>query len=200
MNLKEEIIKARTKGEHSNVVESTGFVRVTQNRLRPNNYPQIHKSPYTNNKIIFGKYISIAEGVNFMLGSNHDPKRVTTYLNFCVEEGIFDNGGMLSNGNIVVGNDVWIGINAIIMDGVTIGDGAVIGAGAIVTKDVEPYAIVGGVPAKLIKKRFDKKTINRLLKSKWWNLDEKVIRAAAPFLFSRRVEEFLDILEKNVKK
>jgi len=198
MNLRSEVLKG--KQGNSDIVESSGFVRITQNPLRPNNYPQIHKSPYTNNKIIFGRYVSIAEGVNFMLGSNHDPQRVTTYLDFCVERGILDQGGMLSNGNIIVGNDVWIGLNVVIMDGVTIGDGAIIGAGAVVTKNIEPYAIVGGVPAKLIKKRFNDKIIKRLLKCKWWNFSEDVVKTLSPILFSRNVEEFLDILERNIRK
>lgn len=78
-----------------------------------------------------------------------------------------------NKGDISIGNDVWIGYEAAILAGVTIGDGAVIGARAVVTKNVEPYAIVGGVPAKPIRKRFDDITIERLLKIKWWDLPEK---------------------------
>ena len=79
------------------------------------------------------------------------------------------------NKPVKIGNDVWIGCNAIIQDGVKIGDGAVIGAGAVVTKDVPPYAIVGGVPAKIIRFRFDEETINRLLELKWWDLPEEKV-------------------------
>ena len=74
-----------------------------------------------------------------------------------------------NKGDITIGNDVWIGYEAIILAGVTIGDGAIIGARAVVTKDVAPYTIVGGIPAKMIKKRFDDKTIADLLNMKWWN-------------------------------
>jgi acetyltransferase-like isoleucine patch superfamily enzyme len=77
---------------------------------------------------------------------------------------------------VVVGNDVWIGTDAILMAGITVGDGAVIAAGAVVTKDVAPYSIVGGVPAKEIKKRFDNEKIESLLSLKWWDKDEKWLR------------------------
>lgn len=77
---------------------------------------------------------------------------------------------------IVIGNDVWIGAKVIVMGGVTIGDGAVIGAGSIVTKDVPPYAIVAGVPAKIIRYRFDPFVVDKLLELQWWNYDESVIR------------------------
>lgn len=76
---------------------------------------------------------------------------------------------------VTIGNDVWVGMNAVIMDGLTIGDGAVIGSGAIVTRNVPPYAIVAGVPAKIIRYRFDEKTIERLQKSCWWDRDMKEI-------------------------
>ena len=77
---------------------------------------------------------------------------------------------------VTIGNDVWIGMNSIIMDGLTVGDGAVIGAGAIVTRDVPPYAIVAGIPAKVIRYRFDEKTIERLLRSRWYERDMDLIK------------------------
>lgn len=77
-----------------------------------------------------------------------------------------------NKGDIVIGNDVWIGYEAVILAGVTIGDGAIIGARAVVTKDVPPYTVVGGVPARQIKRRFPEQILNELLKLKWWDWDE----------------------------
>jgi chloramphenicol O-acetyltransferase type B len=101
----------------------------------------------------------------------------------------------------VIGNDVWIGINAIIKSGVKIGHGAIIGMGSVVTKDVEPYAIVGGCPAKIIKKRFDDKIIKGLLESNWWNLDEFALKKMAihiknPILFLENYKK-LQTTKKN---
>jgi acetyltransferase-like isoleucine patch superfamily enzyme len=93
-----------------------------------------------------------------------------------------------------VGHDVWIGRSAIVLPGVTIGDGAVVGAGAVVTKDVAPYAIVAGNPARLIKYRFDQSTIERLQRLKWWDLDEERLHELGPFVAD--VEKFLETAEK----
>ena len=93
-----------------------------------------------------------------------------------------------NKGDIVIGNDVWIGYEAVILAGVTIGDGAVIGARAVVTKDIPPYTIVGGVPAKPIRKRFTQETIDLLLKIKWWNWPEERIRQHIAEIQSGRIE------------
>ena len=93
-----------------------------------------------------------------------------------------------NKGDIVIGNDVWIGYEAVILAGVTIGDGAVIGARAVVTKDIPPYTIVGGVPAKPIRKRFPQETIDHLLKIKWWNWPEERIRQHITEIQSGRIE------------
>lgn len=97
---------------------------------------------------------------------------------------------------IIIGNDVFIGMNVSILDGVTIGDGAVIGAGAVVTKDVEPYSIVGGVPAKHIKYRFQADIIEKLLKIKWWNWDDKKLQNVEKMFFD--VEEFVEAYGKEL--
>lgn len=96
---------------------------------------------------------------------------------------------------VTIGNDVWIGLNAVIMDGVTIGDGAIIGAGAIVTKDIPPYAIALGIPAKVVKYRFPAETVERLLRTRWWDQPDDVIKAL-PF---QDVEACLKILESRLQ-
>lgn len=101
-------------------------------------------------------------------------------------------GAWDNKGDIIVGNDVWIGFEAVILSGVTIGDGAIIGARAVVTKDVPPYTIVGGVPAKPIRKRFDDRTIEKLLSLRWWDRDETTVKKAIPAIRSGNV----DALEK----
>jgi len=97
------------------------------------------------------------------------------------------------NLRITIENDVWIGARAIIMDGVTIHNGAIVAAGAVVTKDVPPFAVVGGVPAKIIKYRFDKTIIDALMNIEWWNLPDDVI-SSAPWIFHKRAPSFEDIM------
>ena len=136
---------------------------------------------FTGDKLIIGKFCMIASNVTFIMnGANHLTDAITTY-----PFAIFGNGWensmegktYPSKGNIVVGNDVWIGYNATVMAGVNIGDGAIIGTNSVVTKDVEPYSIVGGNPAKLIKRRFSEEEINDLLEIKWWDWEiEKITR------------------------
>lgn len=160
----------------------------------------IDRSPYSNDKIYLGSYCSIAKGVKFLLGENHNINRVTTYLNpFLLREGKLDKGGMKSSGNIYVEDDVWIGLDATIMSGVRIGVGSVIAAGSIVTKDIEPYTIVGGIPAKPISKRFNKKTRERLIKSKWWELPTSFLIEHSDLLYSEDVDKFLEVIETKTK-
>ena len=141
----------------------------------------LYHYPINHEKLVIGKFCSIACGAKFLFNSaNHALGSLSTYpfpiffeeWDLPVEDipAAWDN-----KGDIVVGNDVWIGYEAVILAGVTIGDGAIIGARAVVTKDVPPYTIVGGVPAKPIRKRFDEDTIARLLELRWWDWPEERI-------------------------
>jgi len=127
---------------------------------------------FPHGKLKIGKFCSIAWNVTIFLGGNHRSDWIASYPfptsfdRFPSARGIEDF--LQTRGDVTIGNDVWIGINAIILSGVTIGDGAVIGAGSVVTGDVEPYAIVSGNPARLIRKRFSDEEIEKLLEIRWW--------------------------------
>ena len=128
---------------------------------------------FINDKLIIGKFCMIASDVKFIMnGANHLTDAISSYP-FAVFGNGWEhamNGKTYPNkGNITIGNDVWIGYNATIMAGVTIGDGAIIATNATVTKNVEPYTIVGGNPAKEIRKRFSKEIITKLLELQWWH-------------------------------
>ncbi|MFN3299867.1 MAG: CatB-related O-acetyltransferase [Sediminibacterium sp.] len=130
---------------------------------------------FVGDKLVIGKFCMIASDVKFIMnGANHLSESISSY-----PFAIFGNGwenamegkSYPNKGDLIVGNDVWIGYNATIMSGIIIGDGAIIATNATVTKDVAPYTIVGGNPAKEIRKRFDADTIKKLLAIQWWNWD-----------------------------
>ena len=143
----------------------------------------LYQYPINGDKLKIGKFCSIACGTKFLFNSaNHALDSLSTYpFPLFFEEWNLEKEKVTdawdNRGDIVIGNDVWIGYEAVILSGVTIGDGAIIGTRAVVTKDVPPYTIVGGVPAKPIRKRFDEKVIEELLKIKWWDwTEEKIAR------------------------
>jgi acetyltransferase-like isoleucine patch superfamily enzyme len=146
------------------------------------------------NKLYIGKYCSIASGAKVFLGGNHRLYWISTYpFSALVDswpEGIGIKGHPKSNGDVRIGNDVWWGGYSTVMSGVNIGDGAVIAACAVVTKDVPPYAIVGGNPAKLIRYRFDEDVRNSLIEIAWWDWPEHHIRSAIPELLSGNIVAF----------
>ena len=136
---------------------------------------------FVDDKLIIGKFCMIASDVKFIMnGANHLTKSLSTYPFAIFGNGwehAMDGKTYPQKGDINIGNDVWIGYNATIMAGVTIGDGAIIATNATVIKDVAPYSIVGGNPAKEIKKRFSEDTISKLLELKWWSWDiEKITK------------------------
>ena len=152
-------------------------------------------------KLKIGKYCSIAEEVTFILGGNHNVNWVSTYpfsefgKKWPGASGI--KGHPSTRGDIYVGNDVWIGHGSLILSGVKIGDGAVIGAASVVSRDVAPYSIVVGNPAKEIRCRFSPEEIDKLLKIKWWDWSEEAVAKNINFLCGG-IEEGLPNLEKNV--
>ncbi|EHH69666.1 CatB-related O-acetyltransferase [Gluconobacter morbifer] len=154
-------------------------------------HPQVQEAGYAPLRI--GAYCSIADQVMLILG-NHALDTVTTYP-FQTLNGIWDGASEAGDDHdmkgITIGNDVWIGFRAVVLPGVTIGDGAVIGAGSIVTKDVPPYAIHAGNPAKLIRYRFAPDIIEDLLKIRWWDWDDEKVNALAPELLSRDIRSFV---------
>lgn len=141
----------------------------------------LYHYPINKDRLIIGKFCSIACGAKFLFNSaNHKMASLSTYTFplFFEEWGLKKENVAQAwdqKGDIMIGNDVWIGYEAVILSGVTIGDGAVVGCRAVVTKDIPPYTIVGGVPAKPIRKRFDEETIKELQKIKWWDWPEEKI-------------------------
>lgn len=157
----------------------------------------LYHYPINHERLVIGKFCSIACGAKFLFNSgNHALGSLSTYMFpiFFEEWGLpvedipkaWDN-----KGDIVIGNDVWIGYEAVIMVGVTIGDGAIIGTRAVVTKDVPPYTVVGGVPAKSLRQRFDDETVKRLLALKWWDWPAEKIRRHLEDIQSGNLEKLI---------
>ncbi|WP_417552251.1 type B chloramphenicol O-acetyltransferase [Marinomonas fungiae] len=143
-------------------------------------------------KLIIGSFCSIGSGASFIMAGNqgHRYDWVSSFPFFYMqEEPAFSNSldAFQNAGDTVIGNDVWIGSEAMVMPGIKIGHGAVIGSRSLITKDVEPYAIVGGNPAKQIKKRFSDEEISLLLEMEWWNWPLDRIKMAMPILCSSNI-------------
>lgn len=141
----------------------------------------LYHYPVNGDRLKIGKFCSVACGAKFLFTSgNHSLRSLSTYtFPIFYEQWGLDPKNIRdawdNKGDIVIGNDVWIGYEAVILSGVTVGDGAIIGTRAVVTKDVPPYTIVGGVPARPIRRRFDPQTIARLEELRWWDWEEERI-------------------------
>ena len=150
-------------------------------------------------RILVGKYCSVGRDCNFFLHANHRIDWITTSSQLLgpvtpeIAEMHMKMGHPTCKGDIVVENDVWIGAKSTIMSGVKISNGAVVAANSVVTKDVPPYSIVAGNPAKIVKYRFSEDQIEKLLKLSWWNWDEQKIKENSSLLWSGDINNFVEI-------
>jgi virginiamycin A acetyltransferase len=171
---------------------SPNIIYKGQHYLNPNN-PQ-----KPDNILRIGNFCSIARNVTFCLAHNHRTDWISTYpFHKYFKNNIFIEGYPQVRGDIIINNDVWIGVNAFFLAGVTVGNGAVIGACSVVTKDVPPYAIVAGIPAKIIKYRFDEEIIYELEKIKWWDWPIEKIIEESTLLQSTNIKEFINKHKKQ---
>lgn len=154
--------------------------------------------PESGARLSIGRYGSIADGVEILLGGNHRLDWASTYPFPAFPEqwpqAASQGGSDATRGDVVIGNDVWLGSQCLILSGVGIGHGAVVAARAVVTRDVAPYAIVAGNPAREVGKRFSDAQIEALLATQWWMLPEARIRTLLPLLMSERIDAFLAAL------
>jgi virginiamycin A acetyltransferase len=150
---------------------------------------------FIGDKLIIGKFCMIASGVNFIMnGANHLTESISSYPFAIFGNDWKDamNGKSYPNkGDTIIGNDVWIGHNVTIMPGIQIGDGAIVATNSTVTKNVEPYAIVGGNPSVLIKKRFSEQEVKQLLEIKWWNWEIDKITKHVQYLTEKNIDKLI---------
>ncbi|MBN1914763.1 MAG: CatB-related O-acetyltransferase [Parachlamydiales bacterium] len=148
---------------------------------------------FSKEKLIIGKFCALAAGTTFITSSaNHKLDGFSTYPFGIMGHGwekIMDLSQLPNKGDTIVGNDVWFGYKSTIMPAVTIGDGAIVGTRSVVTKDVPPYCVVGGNPARIIRKRFDDRTIEELLRIKWWDWPIEKITRNIPAIVGANLEK-----------
>ena len=159
-----------------------------------------HHYEWLGDKLIIGKFCQIAAGVEFVMnGANHQMNSVSTFPFYTLagwDMAPPATEDLPLKGDTVIGNDVWIGQNAVILPGVHIGDGAIIGANSVVGSDVEPYTIVAGDPAKVLRKRFDDELISLLLAFRWWDKSIEEINSLIPLLTSSDIEKVRETLKE----
>ena len=156
-------------------------------------------------QLVIGSFCSIGSGASFIMAGNqgHRHDWISTFpFHYMPEVASFSGSldGFTAAGDTVIGHDVWIGTEAMIMPGVTIGHGAVIGSRALISRDVEPYAIMGGNPAKLIRKRFEESAIQQLLEMNWWDWPEHILQQAMPILCSGNIAKLYQFYQDNIQR
>ena len=164
------------------------------------NYPEF------GDRLIIGKFCAIASGTRFIMGpANHRMSSVTTYP-FHVFGGVWSErtpdhlSELPRKGDIVVGNDVWLGRESVVMPGVHIGDGAIVAAYSVVTRDIPPYCIAGGNPARLIRQRFSDELTALLLQLRWWDFDPETLAEVLPLLCEPDLERAAQELKKYLNR
>lgn len=154
--------------------------------------------PESGRRLTIGRYCSIADKVEILLGGGHRLDWATTYP-FAAMEGLFPDAEApedyhVARGDVTIGHDVWLGSGCLILPGVTIGHGAVVAARAVVTRDVPPYAVAAGNPARAVRTRFEADTVAALLEAAWWDLPHATVSRLVPFLSSDRIDDLLAAL------
>lgn len=149
-------------------------------------------------RLTIGRYCSIADKVEILLGGGHRLDWATTYP-FAAMEGLFPDARApedyhVARGDVTIGHDVWLGSGCLILPGVTVGHGAVVAARAVVTRDVPPYAVAAGNPARVVRTRFDAATVAALLDAAWWDLPHATVSGLVPLLCSDRTDDLLAAL------
>lgn len=155
-------------------------------------YNVLYNYDFSKVKLIIGKFCAIAAEAKFIMTGDHKLDAISTYPFPIFQKGweqVYDIKDLPVKGDIIIGNDVWMGYDSLIRNGVTVGDGAIIAARAVVVKDVPPYAIVAGNPAKVVKMRFDDKTIERLLRLAWWDWDINKINKHLKLICSLDIDQ-----------
>jgi virginiamycin A acetyltransferase len=161
-------------------------------------YNVLYNYDFSKVKLIIGKFCAIAAEVKFIMTGDHKLDAISTYPFPIFQHGwetVYDINDLPVKGDIIIGNDVWLGYDCLVKNGVSVGDGAIIAARAVVVKDVPPYAIVAGNPAKIVKMRFDAATIDRLLQIAWWDWDIEKINKNLSVICNLDIEQ----LEKVAK-
>ncbi|GJD92231.1 MULTISPECIES: CatB-related O-acetyltransferase [Methylobacterium] len=154
--------------------------------------------PESGRRLTIGRYCSIADKVEILLGGGHRLDWATTYP-FAAMEGLFPDAEApedyhVARGDVTIGHDVWLGSGCLILPGVTIGHGAVVAARAVVTRDVPPYAVAAGNPARAVRTRFEADTVAALLEAAWWDLPHATVSRLVPLLSSDRIDDLLAAL------
>lgn len=168
------------------IIRKKNYIKIIQSKLEGNieldNFVSINNAILSSqiSKIIIKKFCSVAPNVS-IIGHLHNYKRITSYYIFSNFFKEFPNNDTITKGDIIIEEDVWIGAGAVILSGITIGRGSIVGANSVCNKSIEKYSVVGGIPAKILNKRFPEKEIDEIEKSKWWDKNNQELKQEKSF-------------------